>query len=96
MKYQNYLILEKWDPSVVPLTDLFRALQLSLEAAMEEPMTQINGVVTVLDMNSLSLTQIMQFTPSFACMMLEWIQVSIRLKRCKYLKTPLYFIFCFN
>lgn len=40
---------------------------------MLEPATQINGVVTVLDMDGLSLRQIMSFTPSFAAMVLEWV-----------------------
>lgn len=47
---------------------------------MLESMTQINGCVTIIDMDSLSLQQIMQFTPSFAKMLLEWIQECIPLR----------------
>lgn len=65
-----------WDPSKVSVVQLFRALQLSLEAAMLEPMTQVNGCVTIFDMEDLSWSQIMQYSPNFALMFLEWVQVS--------------------
>lgn len=34
-------IIERWKPSKVSTTDIFRAMQLSLQAAMVEPMTQV-------------------------------------------------------
>uniref|UniRef100_U5EUE2 Putative transporter n=1 Tax=Corethrella appendiculata TaxID=1370023 RepID=U5EUE2_9DIPT len=79
------LILEvgrKWVPAKASLTDIFRAVQLLLEAAMNEPRTQLNGSIVVMDVDGLSLTHIAQLTPSFACLLLEWIQkcTAMRLK----------------
>ncbi|CAG9784217.1 unnamed protein product [Diatraea saccharalis] len=84
---------ERWNPRVVTLTEMFRGVQVALEAALEEPRTQISGVVTILDMRGLSFAQIMQFTPSFAKMMVDWIQdcVPIRLKAVHVINQPYLF-----
>lgn len=72
--------LGDWDPSVVPINDLFRALQLALEAAMLEPMTQVNGFIVIIDFHRLTLTQCLQCTPGTACMLMEWVQECIPLR----------------
>lgn len=47
-----------------------------LEAAVEEPKTQINGVHVILDMNGLSLQHVWQFTATFAKHVVDWVQVN--------------------
>ncbi|KAL7010842.1 hypothetical protein ACKWTF_013973 [Chironomus riparius] len=69
-----------WKPSKIPLNDMFRTIQLSLQAAMLEPMSQINGVSVILDVEGLSLGQIVHFTPFFAAMLLEWLQECVPLR----------------
>lgn len=70
-----YCFPERWNPQDVPLTDVFRGIQMGLESAMVEPETQICGIISIFDMKGLSFKHIMQFTPSYAKMVLEWIQV---------------------
>ncbi|CAG4997968.1 unnamed protein product [Parnassius apollo] len=84
---------ERWDHHLVPLTEVFRGVQLALEAAMSEPLTQINGVIVMLDMKGLSFSQVMQFTPSFAKMVVDWIQdcIPIRLKAVHIINQPYIF-----
>lgn len=49
---------------------------------MAEPTSQINGNVVIFDMDGLPLANVMQFTPSFANMLLDYVQdcLCIRLK----------------
>ncbi|XP_059049876.1 clavesin-2-like [Achroia grisella] len=84
---------ECWNPREVSLQELFRGVQLGLEAAMVEPKTQVNGVITILDMKGLTLAQIMQMTPSFAKMVIDWIQdcIPIRLKAVHIINQPYIF-----
>lgn len=84
---------ERWDPQQVPLTDVFRGIQMGLEGAMVEPQTQICGIISLFDMKGLSFKHIMQFTPSYAKMILDWIQecVPIRVKAVHIINQPYIF-----
>lgn len=73
---------QRWNPAEVSLVQIFRAVQLTLEAALLEPMSQVNGTVTIIDVDGLSFRQIMQFSPSFAYMFLEWTQVRRQKSSC--------------
>lgn len=57
------------------MPDLLRGVLICLEAAILEPRTQISGVVVIIDLRGLSLNHVWQFTPGFASMLLEWVQV---------------------
>lgn len=68
---------DKWKPSKCSLNDLFRAIQVTIGASMLEPKTQICGGAVILDFDGLSLNHVMQFTPSFAALVLQWVQVNM-------------------
>ncbi|KAJ2953835.1 hypothetical protein O0L34_g1464 [Tuta absoluta] len=84
---------ERWNPREVSLGEVFRGVQLGLESAMVEPKTQVCGVIVILDMKGLSFSHIMQFTPSFAKMVVDWIQdsIPIRLKAIHIVSQPYIF-----
>lgn len=73
----GHVLSEKWKPSKCSLADLYRAIQIAIQASMMEPKTQICGGIVIFDFDGLSLSHIMQFTPTFAAMILQWVQVSI-------------------
>lgn len=63
-----------WDPKEVTSDQLFRLFYLIHLVAMLEPSSQINGVVVVMDYNGFSMKQVKALTPSFAKLLITFIQ----------------------
>lgn len=58
------------------LVEIFRGIELVIEAAILEPRTQVAGTVLLVDFIGLTANHVWQFTPNFAKLTLDWIQVS--------------------
>jgi len=57
------------------LVEIFRGVNLVMEAAILEPRTQVAGTVLLVDFGGLTVNHVWQFTPNFAKLVLDWIQV---------------------
>ncbi|XP_015928368.2 alpha-tocopherol transfer protein-like isoform X1 [Parasteatoda tepidariorum] len=65
-----------WDPSLCTADDLFRANVICLEKQIDDPLTQINGVIAILDMKNLGFHHIRHFSPSHALKIVSLVQDS--------------------
>lgn len=98
---RRILILEagkKWKPSKVPLVDLFRGIQLTVLGSMVEPLSQICGAIVIIDVEDLPMGHVMQFTPTFASMLLDYVQecICMRLKAVHIVNNSYIFNILFN
>lgn len=84
---------KSWDPSKVSSDQMFRIFYLIHEAAMLEPVTQVHGVVVIMDFDGLSMKQVMGLTPAFCMRLLSFIQdaMPLRLKEVHFVKQPFLF-----
>lgn len=54
--------------------DIFRCIEICVEAACMEPTTQVNGCIVMFDLESLSLSHCLQISPMFAAALSYWVQ----------------------
>lgn len=94
------LVLEggkRWNPKEVSLNAYFKALILLLCVAMTEPKSQVAGGRVIIDVEGLSLSHVTYLTPSFAKMLIEFIQhcLPIRFKSIHIVKQSFFFNMAF-
>lgn len=89
---------QKWKVKNCSLTEIFRGIQLVMEAAILEPRTQVAGTVVLVDFIGLSINQVWQFTPHFAKLVLDWVQYAMpsRLKEAHIVNQPYIFNMVFT
>jgi len=75
----NIYYIDKWKVKNSTLIELFRGVNLIIGAASIEPKTQVVGTVLVVDLNGMTPNHVWQFTPNYAKLVLDWIQVSINI-----------------
>lgn len=82
-----------WVTAKYPTDLIFQMFYLIHQAAVLEPLTQINGVVVVLDFKGLGMKQIANLTPNFAMLLLTFIQeiMPLRLKGAHIVNEPMLF-----
>ncbi|KAK7792962.1 hypothetical protein R5R35_002613 [Gryllus longicercus] len=88
----------KWDPKKLTMDELLSAVLMFLEIAIVEPSTQVAGVVILWDLEGLSLSQVLKFTPTFAKNLLHLIQdcVPLRVKAFHFINQSNLFDIAFN
>lgn len=88
---------KRWNPKEVSTNDIFKGLIMCLYLALAEPKTQIAGGCVIIDVEGLSLSHITYITPSFAKMLVEFIQKCLpaRLKNIHIVKQSFLFNMAF-
>lgn len=65
---------KRWKPKEVSINDFFKGLIFILFLGMIEPKTQIAGAHIIMDVEGLSLSHLTYITPSFAKMIVDFVQ----------------------
>ncbi|XP_029155345.1 alpha-tocopherol transfer protein-like isoform X2 [Nylanderia fulva] len=88
---------KRWNPKEVSPNAFFKGLIIMLYIAMGEPKTQIAGGQVILDVEGLSLSHVTYLSPSFAKMMVDFIQkcLPLRLKHIHIVKQSFFFNMAF-
>lgn len=69
-----------WDPSKVTNDQLVRCLYLIHLGAILEPETQVHGIVIIIDLKDMGMTQVGAVTPTFAFKLISFIQDAMPLR----------------
>lgn len=88
---------KRWNPKEVSLNAFFKGLIIMLYIAMGEANTQIAGAQIILDVEGLSLSHVTYLTPSFAKMLVDFVQkcLPLRLKSIHVVKQSFFFNMAF-
>ncbi|KAH8026035.1 hypothetical protein HPB51_015384 [Rhipicephalus microplus] len=88
-----FLRMGKWSPDVCSLEAMYKPCTLAWEHALEEPATQVNGIVALVDLEGGSLRHIASMSPEHAFKILYCVQecYPIRLKAIHVVNQPLFF-----
>jgi hypothetical protein len=83
----------KWNPKLVSVQDIFKAIMVAIEIAMMEPKTQVGGVQVILNMEGFTLSHVCQFSPMVAKLIVDWVQecAPIRLKGLHIINQSIFF-----
>lgn len=82
-----------WDPKVVTEEQMFQLFYIVHMLAQLEPVTQIAGVVVIMDFDGLGLKQAKSITPGGSKRLLTFIQkaMPLRMKEVHFVKQPMIF-----
>ncbi|KAK3910664.1 Alpha-tocopherol transfer protein-like [Frankliniella fusca] len=69
-----------WDPSKIPIDDIFRATLLVLELGTMEPRTQVHGGVVIFDLQGIGLQHAWQVTPTIAAKVIQLIETTLPMR----------------
>lgn len=86
------MFASNWNPSLYPLTSVYRALLLTLEKALDDVQNQANGFVIVVDWTEFSFKQSSNMNPKILKSMIEGLQdcFPARFKGIHFIAQPWY------
>lgn len=88
-----FLRMGKWSPDACSLEAMYKPCTLAWEHALEEPATQVNGIVALVDLEGGSLRHVGSMSPEHAFKIVYCVQecYPIRLKAIHIVNQPLFF-----